>query len=298
MPIGAIIGGVASIGGALASSSSNNRAINNATEATTQANDQALRVAQEARNDNRQILEPFFEGGYAANNQLNALLGLGGNPQTSNNRGQVDLSQFQGLSPNGSASQFGSQFNNNAFNRFSPNQFGGEQIGQFSNPQFTQNVQQQIGSSQFGAPQQQPVNALAPQVGQTSQQAANDAFQQFRDNTGYQFNLNEGLDAVRSSYAGGGAFQSGAAAKSLQDRGSSIADNSFLNYAGLLQNQQGAGLSAGSALAGVNTNFASNAGQLAQANGAAQTNAGFLRANNSNALIGGITGAVGGLLGG
>jgi hypothetical protein len=109
MPAGAIIGAVAGIGGSLISSSSNSKAIDKSSQASLQANRESIAAQKEALdkqlafqqnaltqgltlsrdqynssgklqtdfyNQNVGRLDPWTQTGYAATNQLNALIGL------------------------------------------------------------------------------------------------------------------------------------------------------------------------------------------------------------------------------
>jgi hypothetical protein len=97
---------------------------------------------------------------------------------------------------------------------------------------------------------------MPTQTGQTATQAQNAAFDNFRNSTGYQFRLGEGLDAVGSTYAGIGGLQSGAAMRGITDYGQNFASNEFGNYINALGSQQAVGAQSASALTGVGQNFA------------------------------------------
>lgn len=131
--------------------------------------------------------------------------------------------------------------------------------------------------------------AAAPTV--SPQQAAQSAFDQFRNSTNYQFRLGEGLDAVNSGFAGNGVLQSGAALRGINDYAQNMASSELGNYLALLSQQQGVGAGAASAAAGVGQNFANNAANLIVNNGNNQANAAIYRAQNNpfaNALGAGV----------
>jgi hypothetical protein len=134
----------------------------------------------------------------------------------------------------------------------------------------------------------------APTPGQSNADAANAAFNQFTNSDGYQFRLNQGLNAVNTNYATHGALQSGAALKGLNDYAQGQASNEFGKYVGYLQNQQGVGLSATNALAGVGTNYV---GQVSSNNNNAANVAGAAAQSSANAWSNGLTGALGALTG-
>jgi len=288
----AILGSAAIGAGASAlSSSSNNRAINRATEAQTDSNAQSLALQRDIYGQNRQTLNPFVQRGNAAGDQLNALLGLGGAQPTQQQPNA--LSQFNGPTPFGGVGAPYGVGDYSGFDRFAGdfwqgganNFLGGGPVPYATNPAVQTGVVQPTSEADI---LNQP----------TAQSQAEDAFQTFRDNTGYQFRVNEATDAVNSSFSGAGLFQSGAAQQALASRIGQEADSTFLNYAGLLSGQQGTGLQAAGAQAGVGVNYANSAAALGQANANAISNSAVARANNNNSFIGGIGNIAGQAIGG
>lgn len=284
---GAIIGSaVIGAGASALSSSSNNRAINRATEAQTDSNAQSLALQRDIYGQNRATLNPFVQRGNAAGEQLNALLGLGGAQAAQQTQQPNALSQFNGPTPFGGAGapygvgdfsgldRFASDFWQGGANNF----LGGGAVPYATNPAVQTGVVQPTTEADI---LNQP----------TAQSQAEDAFQTFRDNTGYQFRVNEATDAVSSLYSGSGMLQSGAAMQGLASRIGQEADNTFMGYAGLLSGQQGTGLQAAGAQAGVGVNYANSAASINQANANALSNAAAARANNNNALVAGIGGS-------
>jgi hypothetical protein len=134
-------------------------------------------------------------------------------------------------------------------------------------------------------------NALSPQ----------DAFKNFTDSAGMQFQLEQGANALNNLYAAHGALQSGAAMKALQGFGQQTAlNNYFLPYLGLLGNQQSIGAGAASSIAGVGQNFGNTAASIAANQGAAigngadaVANAGLVRGANNANIYGGLGSALG-----
>lgn len=293
----AIIGSAAlSAGAGALASSKNSKAINQATDAQTQSNAASLALQSNIFDQNKETLSPFVNRGNAAGDQINALLGLGGQQTQaqpnalSQARGGPTAANYYGVG-DGSAF-FGYYGNPAAANDVSP------QVGSMYGSAF--GPVSGFGGGQYGGPtqaQQSGVTQQYGQTGQTAQGAAENAFDIFRNSTGYQFRLGEGMDAVNSGWAGAGALQSGAALKSALEYGQNFASNEFGNYMGYLGGQQGAGLSAAGAQAGVGLNYANNVSNLNQQNANALSNAAVARANNSNALISNIGGAFGGVLG-
>lgn len=262
----AVIGGIGSAVGA----SSNSRAINRATEATTQSNAEANRIALEARNQNVTMQQPFYNTGLAANNRINALLGL-------------NVPQQQ--QPTYSSGGFGASGNMGAFGGM--NDFNGQGIpyNMGYNPGVDQNyIGGPMGGGMGGAQAAQP----------NDMQAAQQGFSDWRNNTGYQFRFNEGIRAID---AGAPVRNSGATLKARERFGQDIGSAEFYNHLGALTGQQQVGTGAANALSGVQSNYANNATQIAQMQGQNLANSAIARANNTNALIGGVTSSFGNAVG-
>ena len=114
------------------------------------------------------------------------------------------------------------------------------------------------------------------------------AFKNYLGSTNYDFLLNQGEQA--QGYLNAPALQSGGTAKALQSFGQGLAGNALQGYEGLLQNQQGLGVQAGSALGQIGSSIA-GLNQQAQEYGANMQGAGDLY--SANALSSGITGLTG-----
>lgn len=260
----AVIGAGASAIGA----SKNSKAINNATAAQTASNDQAVALQREARDQNVQYQNPFYQTGLAANNRINALLGLPGQQQQP--QYQPPQQSFM------DASYFGM---NRPFNMDE------------GNPAF--NGEQSFSAMQYGQPQYQ-----APQAPQNNELAdAQQAFGDWRDNTGYQFRFNEGVRALDAGASASGVRNSGAAQKALTKYGQNIGSQEFYNYLGALTGQQQVGTGAANALSGVNSTYANNASQIAQQQGQNLANSAVAKANNSNNLMSGVASSFGNAVG-
>ena len=274
------IAAAGTIGGGLIASSGSKSAAKSA----QQSADQATALQRESRDLNMQTLAPWQQSGLAANNQINALLGLGGGGQMAQQQIQQTPYMGGGYGGGGFSRMMGL---GGGFNDYSQIGDGGI-LGNFSN--FNGGG---YGGG-FGMGSNRP-----PQ--QSPQDAARAAFDQFRNSTGYDFRLKQGMNAVNSGYAGAGTIKSGAAMKGINDYGQGMASAEFGNYMGLLQNQAGAGLSAASAQAGVSTNAANNMGNIAMQNGSNQANASLLRAQNYGQMfnsLGQIGGNLAGTMGG
>jgi hypothetical protein len=284
--------GLAGVGSALGGAA-NRSASRQAAQVSQQATDQSIGLQRESRDMALQRLDPFAARGNAAGNQINALLGLGGNqqqftgaqrnPYTQNASSFWGLGDTPGMDYNGGQSgvNWGAyvQGNPDAManwdsirNTSDGQQFGGD-VNAFGAYHFNKDgARRDLSPFTAGGGQQQ---------GQTSQQAAEGAFDQFRNSTGYQFRLNEGMNALNSGFAGNGVLRSGARDRSAMQLNQNMASGEFANYFNMLSNQQGVGAGAASASAGVGQNFANNAGNLMMGNADNQANAAIARAQNN-----------------
>lgn len=267
MAVGAVLGAVAGGIGSIIGGSNNNKAINKATDATVQANAQNLALQKEIYGENKQTLSPFVNTGMQASGAINALLGLTPTnapvqaaPQTQANAAATPLEFVPGSGFEGIRNMWASIVTK----------------GQNGQPQTP------------AQPAQQQASYLTPQQ----------AFQNYQNSTGYQFRLNQGMNALNSGYAGAGSIKSGAAMKAAQDYGQNIASQEFNNYMNLLSGQQGVGLTAAGAQAGVATNYANTAGAINSSTANALGQAAIAKANNSNSLLSGVTSIFGRALGG
>ncbi len=123
------------------------------------------------------------------------------------------------------------------------------------------------------------------------------AFQNYLNSTGYQFNLNQGLNAASQSKAAAGLLDSGSTLKALDAYGTGLADQYGQQYVGNLQNLAGTGQAAASGLAGAGQSYAGAVGANNTNAANASANAGYSAANTTTGLINGAIksfGAVGG----
>lgn len=102
-------------------------------------------------------------------------------------------------------------------------------------------------------------NFIAQLLGLGGGEEAGSAFKQFRDSTGYGFQMDAGNDAITSSAASKGLLNSGATLKARQKFGSGLGANYFQQF---LQNLQGVGSNALAA-----GGLIGNAGQVSSSSG-------------------------------
>ncbi len=269
----AAIGAVGAIGGGIIASSGAKSAAN----ASAAASDRASQVQQDIYYQNAAALRPYQQVGLPASNAINALLGLGGTTQ------QQGLPTAQ---PNQLAAYAEPQAPRGGI--YGMTDFVAKKL---TNAGITDVPGAWSGASNPGTGY---VQTTPPQ---TSQQAYEDAFANYRNSTGYKFRLGEGMNAINSGYAGRGVLQSGAAMKAINDYGQNMASAEFGNYLNALGNQQALGFSATSAQAGVGQNYANNIGSIAMQNGANQANAALASSQNWANTLGSVGGIAANYLG-
>jgi len=128
--------------------------------------------------------------------------------------------------------------------------------------------------------------------------ATQTAFQNYLNSTGYQFNLNQGLNAVNQSKAAAGLLRSGSTLTALDNYGTGLADQYGQQYVGNLQNEVSTGASAASGLAGAGQNYANAVSGNNNSAATTTANAALAGASNTNALIGNAIKGFGTLAGG
>lgn len=299
--------GAGAIGNVISSAGANKaskNAANTARDTSLQVAAQNNALQRDIYTQNAAALSPYMQRGNAAGNQINALLGLGGmNAGGSMPGGVQGIGDGSGLPGTAQPfNQWGAYLSANPdvaaeFGR--QNQYGTpEEYAQFHYSRYGQREGRQLPTQQ-AAPTPAATPAAAPAAtGADATAAANSAFDTFRNSTGYQFRLGEGMNALNNGFAGAGLVRSGAAMKASQEYGQNLASGEFGNYLGQLQGQQSIGLGGASALAGVGQNYAGMVGQNNNNAGSAIANSALAQAanyqnpfGNALSLLGG--GAVG-----
>lgn len=142
-----------------------------------------------------------------------------------------------------------------------------------------------------GAPTTAAINSLLGLDGDPTKAKA--ALKTYYDSTGYDSRLKQGQASVTAALGNRGLLESGAAQKSLLKYGQDYASNEFGKYMGYLSNQQGVGLAAASAQAGVSQNYANAVTQ--NNNNAANTSANAALATGGaiNSVVGSALSAYG-----
>lgn len=271
MAIGsATIGAGLAIGGAILGGNSANKAASQAANQQAQVAQQNNALTRDIYNQNKAALSPFANTGVAAGNQLNALLGLA--PQASTSA--FDPSAYLAANPDvgqGYAATADKQ-------RFrSP-----EEYAPWHYAQYGQSEGRNTGS------------VTTPGV---TQAQAQQGFTNYLNGSDAAFQQATGNNALAGRFAGIGAFQSGAAIQDQARFNQNLQAGYRNEYMNALANQQGLGLGAASAQAGVGQNYSNTINGNNQNAANAASNAALIRGQNNPlaALLSGAGGFLGGL---
>lgn len=266
--IAAGVAGAAGIGAAALGGSAQSKAAKSAANTAQNTANANNALSRENREFSAARLDPYAQRGNDAGNAINALLGLGVSTQPQAAYG-------------------------------APPAAGGPSYGDISamwtdgipgNARAAQNAMQ---ARQAAAPPA-PVYA-SPATAEGGVTPYQNAFQNYLGSTGYQFQVDQGNQAINQGYAAKGSLQSGAALKALQTYGQNTATGFFKDYLGLLGNQQGVGLNGARAVAGVGGDYVNSVSSNNNAAGSAAANSALAQGNATAGLYGSIAGAVGGV---
>ena len=148
---------------------------------------------------------------------------------------------------------------------------------------------------QFGT---QSGNYLSDAYGFNGQAGQDRSVQNFRADPGYQYSLNQGLNAVEGSAAARGSLYSGATLKALQTRGQGMADQQYNNWLGRYQSGQTVGANASAQTGQFGQTAAQGAANAYQNAGNATAN-GYINTGNAiNNTLGQAASAYGAYKGG
>jgi len=255
--IAAAIAGAAVVGGVATTMASNKAASAQEHAANTASNTQL-----QMYNTTRQDQAPWRAAGGQAVNALSQWYGLGG-INTPTGQDGYDPSSGNTIGPNGVIGQI-IPGGGNAYSEGEPIQSGGRRGGVIPR------------QTQTSATSQTPdYNAILSKL------------------PGYQFQLQQGNEAVQRNLAASGLLQSGAAGKALEQYGQGVASNYATQYVNGLQSLAGLGQTsvANTGAIGANTANQIGANQIYSGNAQASGYAGTANAINSG--LSGITGAYG-----
>lgn len=272
----AAVGAAVGIGGAVLSASAQKKAASKAAGAQADASAANIQLAKDTYAQNAQRLDPTVNSGQVAGNAIMSILGF----------------------PAASAAPAGVQT--------LPSNETQEPVsgtGDFFTSALVRSWQQRIASGQATIDQapafiRQHLQTSTPSTPATTPMTsanALSAFDTFRNSDGYKFRFDQGVTAEQQGMGALGAFDSGATRKALTEYGQNFASNELGTWMDRLSQQQGFGLSAASALAGVSQNMAGATMNANNANATAAGNAALVRGAANQNMYGQIAGALGGL---
>lgn len=299
MPVGATIGvGVLGAGASIIGGMSQSDAISDASDAQSQASAQATALQREIYGNNVAIQQPFLNTGMAAMGNINALLGLNVPNTAAGGAGGALGGQTEDQWAQGALNALRAEVNPSLWSQVNGIQDPSDRLAALEPLMFRRDRE---AYGQFINRNPRPL-ANQPGAGgalaQVDQPTAQQAFDAFRNSTGYNFRVGQANDAFNSRAAGTGTLQSGAAIQARDAMNQNLASGEFGNYFNMLAGQQQLGPGAANALAGVGTNYANNAGNIAMQNGNNMGAAAIAQGNNTSNMINGIGSAVGGAMGG
>jgi hypothetical protein len=217
MGLGSLVGGI--IGG-----NSQKKAAKKAADTALKTAEMNNQLAREFKAENVAYNAPYANRGNIAGAYINALLGLPGAEYT------TQVPQQPAQQPVTQAGPWGLPVTSGPNGMTMANPFG--------------------GTFQMGQPATNQPQAVTTKVTPVS---AKQAFDTYRNSTGYQFRLGEGMNALNNGYAAQGTLRSGAAMKDFMRYGQNFGSNEFGNYIGYLGGQQATGLAGAGNIAGVGT---------------------------------------------
>jgi hypothetical protein len=311
----AIVGGTALVGGVVSASASSSAA-NKAAKVSQDTTNQNNALARDIYAQNTQTLAPFVQQGGAATAYINQLLGIQSAPAATQPAGGGTVTAAPGGSLPGGFTNPGGGVPNSGRAISVSDGFGGA-VSQLVGGALREDIADRGygilntpsggGMGVGGGLAPGSTGATFAQGGGTGGTAtaapalapgsAGNAFDAYRNSTGYQFRQNEGMRAVTANKALSGLLNSGSAVKSAMRFGDGIAAQEFDNYYNRLAGQQGVGLSAASAQAGVANNYSSQVQGNNSINATNAGNAAIARGNAVSNAVNGVTSSLGYVLG-
>lgn len=210
---GAIVGGVAAVGGALISKSASDKA----SKAASNAAAENARIQQEQYNQTRSDLQPFTTLGYSAGNALSDRFGLTPGSQPSSYKPGVDYRQMLADNPDVQAwaSADGDPTNDLEQADFWLNQYGRNDIATGLRPALKLEAD----------PYTRPAYGERPQAPGAPSEAS--YFRDFEHSPGYQNILGEALRAVNVGQGAAKTYFSGGRGIALQGKAADLAAQDY-----------------------------------------------------------------------
>ncbi len=292
MPIGAVTAAV-TVGGAVLSSSAQKKAAKKAAGAAKDNTAANNALAREMYGNNAARLDPYSANGMRASNALTEML-LGPAPATA---------APVAAAPAGGGTVPARGVLGQGTQQYAREGFGNEWAGGNGARHLFQRLPGFInGTSAVRPPTTTPplgggLPGTAPATATPAPNALS-PWDRFRNSTNYQFRVNEGMDGINQGYAARGMLQSGAALQGIEEYRQNFAANELGRYQDLLAQQQGVGMGAASALAGVGQNMVGQVTANNNSGASAAANAALMRGQANSNMWGGIAQGIGGVLGG
>ncbi len=231
-PVTAMIG--ASVVGGIGQAS----AASKASKAQKDAANRQIDVQKEMYDETVNRLAPWVSSGMTANQAAGSMLGLNAAPMIGGTAPTINTV----TTPGTQATRGGYMFGTRADDRYGHSRYTAATPGSTS---YTVNGQN------FDTMEAAQAYANANKTGGTAWN--------FQNSPAYQFNMQQGLDAVQASQASKGGLYSGAAMEALQKTGAGIASNEFWNQYNALAGQSSAGQNAAGLQANAGQNYATGA---------------------------------------
>lgn len=286
--IGAIIGGVAALGGAFLSSRSQKKAANKASAAEVGMARENNALAQQFYDRNTANFQPWMQSGGRANSLVDSFL-FGPQQQAAPAQQQQTISTANSGAPNWSAYLQANPDVANAYGSVSSRNFPTpESYAQYHYSRHGQAEGRQLpGTQQYGQPAQvaQPQNALM------------DGYKAFEASPYYQFPLQEGMRSLNHGLASRGMIESGDAIKSAIRYGQDYGSGRMGEFIGLAERQSDRGVQGASAIAGVGQTALASQSQNNAMIGQSQANRAIAGGVANANMWSGMAGAIGGIAG-
>lgn len=269
MGIGSAIGGIAS--GVLGASSARS-----ASRAQERAADQQIELERDIYDDTTGRFAPFYDGGLDFYNALRFELLGGDAPVIGGTAPRIveDTRTIQGTAPKRPAKTGWRDIDIQNREKW---------LRQVANGTPSREVTEyRVGDQVFGTRE-------AAQKYADANKSGGQTYRGFQATPGYQFALDQGIDAIDSSAAARGNVFSGATMKAAQEFGTGLANQEYGTYLNRLTGQAGQGQAAAGNIATAGANYTSGAGNALANMGNAQA-AGYIGVGN--AITGGINNAI------
>lgn len=250
------------------------------------------------------IGDPFGGPAYGKREDISSALSIGSSLLGSSMQGDAaeDAANTSAAASNYSANLQKQMYDQTRADQTPWRNAGGNALGQLSylmglqNPN-AQNEEQILGSQQ--QPQGADYGSLSKKFGMSD----------FNADHGYQFRMDQGINALQGRAAAGGGLKSGNTLKALMEYGQNLGSQEYGNAYNRFNNDQstqfnrlssmaGIGQTANSALQSAGTNYANSVGNLMTNNAANQGNSMLAGANARSSGYGAIGNALGNYFGG